>query len=291
MKNLFLFLMLLLAVFAQASDKPRVAVRFKIEATAYRDHLQPNVAAVEDEAAAAVTKALNEHIHFADFGPPAGGTPAPYMLTVFLAVPDPHSEVATQPVWLFAALDGPSGSTARTRWRKFREAAVNCGSFADDECTWPDRKQFVKELEALLATPVVYGNLVDPTLRELPIINAGKFVVQPESGWVLPFRQEEMCLGEGTQLRIVNDIPTQQVTLHPKYKARVEGPYGTPPDSIFSILSAGEEQADDAQKPLMQQNPEKVVVRGVYVAKYQPFGDCAGAIPPPTAPPAAGGDQ
>ncbi len=101
-----------------------------------------------------------------------------------------------------------------------------------------------------------------------------------------------MCLGTDTKLRIVNDIPTEQTTLHGKFRADVEGPYGNPPNSIFTTLSEGEDAADNNKTALLQQFADHVVVRGVYLVQHQHLDEnCGGAIPPPTAPGSGGGIQ
>lgn len=277
---------------AYAIDKPSVTVRFRIEASAYRGHFGTTLenANVEQRAAQVMTQALKQHIQFADFT--SGGSPSPYTLTVSLAVQNSQTDVAAQAVWLMASLASPSGTSPKARWLKFREAAANCGGLSDQECTWPDQAEFLKELQALVATPSVYPDLVSGTFRELSISNSGKFVHLPPDGWVLPFRQEDMCLGPDTKLRIVNDIPIGQTTLHGRFRADVEGPYGNPPDSIFTTLSEGEDGADNNKRSLLQQFPDKVVVRGVYLVQYEYLSEgCGGAIPPATAPGAGGGGQ
>lgn len=285
-----LLILLWASLAGHATDKPKVAVRFKVEASAYRNHFGASLPTVEDRAAEVVRQALRQHIQFADFAPTSG--PSPYTLTVFLAVSDPLTDVAAQPVWLMASLAGPSGTSAKARWKKFREAAANCGGLSDQDCTWPDQPEFLKELQAMLTAPSLYPNLVSSVFHELSIASSGKFVLQPLNGWVLPFRQEEMCLGTDTKLRIVNDIPTEQTTLHGKFRADVEGPYGHPPDSIFTTLSEGEDGADNNKRSLLQQFPDKVIVRGVYLVLYQHLDEnCGGAIPPPTEPGSGGGDQ
>jgi hypothetical protein len=292
-KTLFFFLILLLPCSAvRASDKSQVSVRFKIEASAYRQHFGTLVGSVEDRAADVVVQALRQHIQFADFISNSGGQ-SPHTLTVSLAVLDPNTDVAAQAVWLLASLTGPGATSPRTKWGRFREAAADCGGLSDDrECTWPDETEFLKELQALLAAPSLYPALVSSAFHELSIANSGKFVVQPLNGWVLPFRQEDMCLGADTKLRIVNDIPTDQTTLHGKFRADVEGPYGHPPDSIFTTLSEGEDAADNNKKALLQQFADHVVVRGVYLVQYQRLDEnCGSAIPPPTAPGSGGGAQ
>jgi hypothetical protein len=288
-KILFALVLLWACVAAQGLEKPKVTVHFKIEASAYRNHFGANVANVENRAAEVVRQALRQHIQFADFSPTTGSF---YSLTVSLAVSDPQTDVAAQAVWLMASLTGPSGTAEKARWRKFREAATNCGGLSDRDCTWPDQTEFLKELQALLAAPSLYPDLVGGAFHDLSIASAGKFVLQPTNGWVLPFRQEDMCLGTDTKLRILNDIPTEQITLHGKFRANVEGPYGHPPNSIFTTLSEGEDAADNNKKTLLQQFPDKVVVRGVYLVRYQYLGEnCGGAIPPPTAPGSDGGNQ
>src|SRR5437667_6525816 len=142
-KTVSAFLILLWACLAaQGLERPKVAVRFKIEASAYRNHFGASVANVENRAAEVITQALRQHIQFADFSPTSG--PSPYILTVFLAVSDPQTDVAAQAVWLMTSLTGPSGTSPKPRWRKFREAAANCGGLSDRECTWPDQPEFLK---------------------------------------------------------------------------------------------------------------------------------------------------
>jgi hypothetical protein len=287
-KTTFFFLILVWAsTAAHAWDKPRVAVRFKVEASAYRQHFgEARAVGVESQAAQTVVQALRQHMQFAG--------PSPYTLTVSLAVLDPNTDVSGQAVWLVASLTKADGTRgARWKWRKFREAAADCGGLSDDrQCTWPDETQFLRELQALLTASSLYPALVSSVLQEVSIADSGKFVVTPLNGWVLPFRQEDMCLGADTKLRIVNDIPTDQITLHGKFRADVEGPYGHPPDSIFTTLSEGEDGADNNKKALLQQFPDKVVVRGVYLVQYQHLDEnCGGAIPPPTAPGSDGGGQ
>lgn len=289
----FFVLTLSLCSTAHAADKPQVAVRFKVEASAYRQHFGTQAASVESHAALVVIQALKQHVQFADFDT-AGNQPPPYTLTVSLAVADPNTDVAAQPVWLITSLTGPGGAaSARWRWRKFREAAADCGGLRDDrDCTWPDELEFLKELQVLLAAPSLYTDLVGGVFQDVSIAKSGKFVLQPVNGWVLPFRQEDMCLGQDTKLRIVNDIATDQTTFHSKFRADVEGPWGHPPDSIFTTLSDGEDAADNNKKVLLQQFPDKVVVRGVYLVHYQHLDEnCGGAIPPATAPGSDGGDQ
>lgn len=289
----FSLLILLWAAAANAADKPQVAVRFKVEASAYRQHFGARTSTVESRAADAVVKALKQHMQFADFSSSGTGSPQ-YVLNLSLAVPDATADVATQPVWLMASLSKAGGTSGpRWRWRKFREAAADCGGLsADTDCTWPDEGDFLTALRALLAPSSLYPALVSNVFQEISIIDSGKFVVQPLNGWVLPFRQEELCLGTNTQLRIVNDIPTDQITLHGKFRAAIEGPYGHPPDSIFTTLADGEDAADNNKKALLQQFPDKVVVRGVYLVQYQHLDEnCGGAIAPPTAPAGEGGSQ
>jgi hypothetical protein len=285
------FVLLWACSMAHATDKPQVAVRFRIEAAAYRQHFGTSLANVESHAANAVVQALKQYIQFADFSAPGDGSPL-YTLTVSLSVPDPHTDVAAQPVWLVASLKGPH-EIPSVKWRKFREAAANCGSVTNDrDCTWPDEAEFLKELQALLAEPALYPVLVGNVFHEVPIASSGKFVVQPLNGWVLHFRQEDMCLGTDTKLRIVNDIPTEQTTLHGKFRADVEGPYGNPPDSIFTTLSDGEDAADNNKKALLQQFADHVIVTGVYLVQYQRLDEnCGGPVPPNTALGSGGGIQ
>src|SRR6185369_16088800 len=120
---------------AHAGDKPQIEVRFKIEASAYRNHFGSGVANVETRGAEVVRQALKQHIQFADFAASNAGSPL-YTLTVFLAVSDPQTDVAAQAVWLMASLSGPGGASQKTIWRKFREAAADCGGLSDRECTW-----------------------------------------------------------------------------------------------------------------------------------------------------------
>jgi len=294
-RKVFAFLALPLAIcsIAYAGDKPQVAVRFKVEASAYRQHFGAQAPGVENHAAQVVLQALKQHVQFADFDT-VSNPPPPFTLTVSLAVADPNTDVAAQPVWLITSLTGTGGaSSARWRWRKFREAAADCGGLRDDrECTWPDESEFLKELQLLLTAPSLYTDLVSGVFQEVSIANSGKFVVQPVNGWVLPFRQEDMCLGQDTKLRIVNDIATEQTTLRGKFRADVEGPWGHPPDSMFTTLADGEDGADNNKKTLLQQFPDKVVVRGVYLVHYQHLDEnCGTAIPPATAPGSDGGDQ
>jgi hypothetical protein len=298
MKN-SLALLFLLACFtslAHAADKPHVAVRFKIEASAYRQHFGASVANVENQATQSTIQAFGQHIQFVTFTQP-GGQPTPYTLTLSLAVLDPRTDVAAQAVWLIAALAGPN-RTLTTNWRKFREAATGCSGLTNDlDCRWPDSPELLRELQVVLGSASLYPSLVSSIFKDVSITNSGKFVVQPLSGlavmgWVLPFRQEEMCLGTATKLRIVNDIPTDQTTLHGTFHADVEGPYGQPPTAIFTLLSEGEDAAANSLKPLFQQSPDRVMVRGVYLLEYQHLDEnCGGAIPPPTAPAAVGGGQ
>src|SRR5882762_5118570 len=114
-KTLFLiFILLSVRLRAHATDKPQMAVRFTIVATAYRQHFGTSVGSVESAAANAVVQALKEHIQFVDFAAPADGQ-ATYTLTVSLAVPDPNTDVAAQPVWLVASLAGPHETPALKR--------------------------------------------------------------------------------------------------------------------------------------------------------------------------------
>lgn len=287
----FCFVLLWACSPAHATEKPQVAVRFRIEATAYRQHFGASVANVESHAANAVTQALKQYIQFADFAATGDGPPL-YILTVSLSVPDPHTEVAAQPVWLVASLKGPH-EIPSVKWRKFREAAANCGSVTNDlDCTWPDEAEFLKELQALLAEPSLYPVLVGNVFREVSIASSGKFVVQPINGWVLPFRQEDMCLGRDTKLRILNDIPTEQTTLHGRFRADVEGSYGNPPNAMFTTLSEGEDAADNNKKALLQQFADHVVVTGVYLVQYQHLDEnCGQPTPPSTVPGSGGGIQ
>jgi hypothetical protein len=67
-KTLFSLLILLCACStADAGDKPQVAVRFRIEASAYRNHFGAGVANVESHGAEVVRQALKQHIQFANF--------------------------------------------------------------------------------------------------------------------------------------------------------------------------------------------------------------------------------
>ena len=275
-----------------AENRPQVAVRFKIEASAYRQHFGGQTANVENHAAQLLVQELKRHVQFAQFEL-TGGQIVSYTLTVSLTVADPNTDVAAQPVWLVSSLAGSGGMAATSRWRKFREAAADCGGLRDDQqCTWPNESEFLKELQLLLAAPSAYTDLVTGVFQGVSIANSGKFVVQPLSGWILPFREEDVCLGLDTKLRIVNDIPTAQTTLHGKFRADVEGPWGHPPEATFTTLSEGEDGSDNNKKSLLQQSPDNVVVRGVYLVRYQHLDEnCGNAIPPATASGSEGGDQ
>ena len=128
-KKVSLLLIVLWTWSAYAIDKPTVAVRFKIEATAYPDHFGASVGNIEQRAAEVLTQSLKQHIQFADFT--SDGSSAPYTLTVSLAVRDAHTDVAAQPVWLMASLASASGASSKSRWQKCREAAANCGGLSD----------------------------------------------------------------------------------------------------------------------------------------------------------------
>src|SRR5215813_11958205 len=126
-KRISILLIGLWAWSAYAIDKPSIAVRFKIEASAYRGHFGTNAEneIVERRAAQVMTQALKQHIQFADFT--SDGSSSSYTLTVSLAVQNPQNEVAAQAVWLMASLASPSGTSPKAGWLKFREAAANCG--------------------------------------------------------------------------------------------------------------------------------------------------------------------
>src|SRR5215469_14403048 len=78
---------------AWAAGKPLVNVKFKVEASAYRDHFGARVDGVESEVTGLLVRALRRHVGFADFTPASGGA-GTYTLFVTLGVPDTRPDVA-----------------------------------------------------------------------------------------------------------------------------------------------------------------------------------------------------
>jgi len=268
------------------AEKPVVVVRFRIEASSYQDHFT-NRQSLEAQITQDLVQALKQNVSFLDFAADSGATGG-YTLTVALAVPVPTSEVATQTVIVNSALAGPDDTSLHTRWKwlKYREPLLECFDFSDAHCKIPDAPEFAAELHVLFAA-ANYSDLVKNVLRDVPILSGtGKLLGQPVAGWVLPFRQTDICLDRQSQFRVASTIPSPAADIPGTFLAEMEGPYRpTPESAVFGMLLRGESDDDDrVKKPIFLQNPDAAMVTAVYIVQYRRLADgtCGGAIPPPT---------
>ncbi len=269
-----------------AAEKRVVAVRFRIEASTYRSHFT-SPASLEAQVTQDLVQTLKRNVSFLDFAADSGASGS-YILTVTLAVPDPMRGVATQRVMLYSSLAAPDGTELKTRWQwlKYRDPLSECSDLSDSHCRIPAAGEFADEVHVLLSA-ANYSELVKNVLREVPILaGTGKLLAQPVAGWVLPFRQTEICLDLQSQFRVAGTVPSPAADIPGTFLAEMEGPYRQSPDSaVFGMLLRGESEDDDrVKKPIFLQNPDAVVVKAVYVVQYRRFSDgsCGGAIPPAT---------
>lgn len=288
-KKKFLFLLLtavLLTAAAHATNKQMVTVRFKVEARAYRDHFGSGTADIENTATRLLVQALKQNIGFVDFMDGAGAADG-YHLTISLSPPDPSRGVALQRVILFASLSGPGVDPDKRipfAWMKYRDAASECSSVDDDShCRLPERDELISELRVLLSS-ASYADLVNNVLRHVPFLSSGTFLAQPVTGWVLPFRQSEVCLDKLTQLLVNSDIQTAVATVPAvQFLAEMVGPYTPAPENVFGLFLRAENDEGKTKEQLLKQFPGGAVVTGVYVVKYRFLGpNCGGAISPPS---------
>jgi hypothetical protein len=176
---------------------------------------------------------------------------------------------------------------------KYRDPVSECYDFSDAHCRLPTDGEFGNEVHALF-TAANYSELVKNVLREVPVLSGkGKLLGPPAAGWVLPFRQTDVCLDLQSQFRVTGTVPSPAADIPGTFLAEMEGPYRPSPDSaVFGMLLRGESDDDDkVKKPIFLQNPDAAVVKAVYVVQYRRLGDanCGGAIAPTAS--ANGGPQ
>jgi hypothetical protein len=190
-----LTLMLLLAPAAApaatAAGKPLVKVDFILAEPLYRDQLK--AAQIRDLGTAVsslLVGELSREVLFLGFT----RDNAPFHLVFRLGAPQ-ASKIAFHDVFFQAELTGPDGQRASTSWL-FRDSSSWGNGIGSSS-------QLRTEIETSLGKHDM-AELVPEVLSAIPVANDG-FLVKDSKirvGWVLPFRDEEVCMGFETEIKL-----------------------------------------------------------------------------------------
>src|SRR5262249_44812906 len=117
-------------------------------------------------------------------------------------------------------------------------------------------------------------------LVHVPIAQGGRVIYQPQSGWILPYRTDEICLDSGSRFDIVSNIPSPVTGMQPtnRIEARAVG--------AFSLAGAAELTAmlgniftvpvDLAtfQREMANADEKRVVINGVWIRQRESAAAC-----------------
>jgi len=267
---------------APAAEPPLVKVEFKLNDDSYRQHFDRSpavIGALEAAVAERLSRTLSDHHRFLRFASAPAG-PGEYGLRVAL---EPLSAAENPPlreVGLQVSASGPDGGVqqARAYWRlrTAQQGLVRIGS--------PD--ELGKEIEVKTEAAGFHDLLAHDVLRRIPIAEKGFLWTDP-LGWILPYRDRELCMGQGSRLVVRNNLPTGAGVEPVEVEAVARMPFDPPTPAPSPYEEQRLNLFARAEKPDALgtvADPKRVAVVAVFVAQ---FVDLGGACGEPLSPEAA----
>ncbi len=254
---------------ARCAERPRVGVSFEIVEPRYQASLGSQRASLEAGVLSALTEQLNRRIRFIAFD---GGGGHPLRLLVRLqrkALGDPPPRGPLWETGFAARLEGAGSEIEPVYWLRFRPEERYLERVGTPEELGVEITQKLREAD--------YPALVRHLFSKVAIADSAQFLKEPALeliGWIIPYKQSEICLDSGSVVTIQTEIPTTLFTLKRDYKAN-EFTEFNPPDTTgrqdlreHVICIADREQENIAD--LNRVEPSAVQVKAVRVIEYRP---------------------
>lgn len=263
---------------ARASEPAVIKVGFRLAEATYRTHFDNSSAtlgALEARAAEGLSAVLGRRCGFLRFtGNPADA--AEYGLQFVLDARSLAEKAPLREVGFRVSAHGPEGeipqASAYASFRSAQEWLVRIGTV----------DELVREIEAKTDTADFQDLLARDVLRRIPIAKKAILWTNPP-GFILPFRDRELCMGQGTRLVVRNNLPTavgpETVDVDAEARLAFNPPTATPPPYEQQRMNVFA-RADRADW-LGGVDPQKVDVIAIFVAKYLDLGGaCRGPLSP-----------
>jgi hypothetical protein len=270
-------LTLLLLPDGAAAEKPQVKVSFMLAEPSYRDDLtDPQIRVLATDVTSFLVGELSREVRFLRFT----GREAPFRLVVRLGIPR-ASKREFRDVFFYIELTRPDGVRRSTTWLYRAHTAWGTGIGSPT--------QFKAEIETRLGGHDM-AELVPEVLSAIPVANDG-FLVHDQKigiGWVLPFRQEEMCMEAKSEVMLETQVASDLGILSREFRARASMAYDPPPGRstrkelrhCLLCLAVPDQEGLDT---IRQSQPSDVRVTQVFVMSYRRMQSCQEPLPPAAA--------
>lgn len=269
-----------MAVPVLSADRPVISVAFQITEPHYQNSLGNQRAELEAAVQSVLAGQLNQRIHFLSFS--SGGEQSLRLLVrlgrKILGDPPPQG-----PLWetgFEARLDGLGSQAEPVYWLRFRPAERYLDRLGTPEELKVEIGQKLREAD--------YPALVRQLFSRVPIADSAQFLKEPSLqiiGWIIPYKQSEICLDSGSVVAIQTEIPTSLFTLKRDYKADEFSEFDPPAatelqhlrEHVICIADRRQENIED----LNRVEPSAVKVKAIRVVEYRPNDTaCSPSISP-----------
>jgi hypothetical protein len=253
-----------------SAEPPRVKVEFRLAEGTYRRHFDDDAAVlarIEAQAASRLSSLLSRRHRFLRFTS-AADDDADYRITFRLDLRS--RDEATAPlreVGLHVRLRDRTGEVG---------SALAYGVFRTAE-EWHARigtaDELVREIEAKASADGFHSSLGASLLRFIPIAAQCALWADPP-GWILPYRDRDLCMGRGSRILVLSNRPTGAgiEPLELEAVARMAFDPPVPPPAPFDQLRKNLFAGADKPELLQGIDPTKVTVVGVFVTKFLDLG-------------------
>jgi hypothetical protein len=263
-----------LATTASAQTRTTIAVAFRLQERLYRLEYKPaDVQQLEAVLADSIASILSRRIPFVQF---SRALPAPRTLLMTLDRKDRVSVAQNQETGFYLQLVQDGAPSTSQYWRTFRperDYLMARGSVS----------AFRNELQARFEISEVES--IQDLLRGIPIATEATLWTDALQGlgWILPFKRQDLCMGEETTLRVANTIRSS-IETKKDFRAQARGvfnPTVVPPglqSSRGNVMGMATDAGTDLDV-LRNAPPSAITVIGVYVDRYQRSG-CEAPVSP-----------
>lgn len=195
---------MLVAAHSQAGEKTEVCVRFILKEPAYRARFarasqatSPLLEELEAKVAASISGQLAKNAGFLDF---TTEDAADYTLTFTLDCADLLATGMLKEVGIFAELTKPKIAT-KIPYQIVRPAQAYADRIGEIE-------DVLLEIDIALGASTFLDSVRNEILKEIPISEEGVVLADPLFGWLIPFTQQELQIGMGSEFLITNKVPS-----------------------------------------------------------------------------------
>ena len=259
-KVLVLLLVITSCASSLAADRPAVKVEFQLKEPSYRAQFANSIPRLENRITSELVRALTDRVGFVAFGTAS----APNVIHFCLVGQAGTSSL--REVGFSISLTTPSGSLS-SYWQ-FRPAEAYISALGDEDA-------FVEEVRLKIAG-ADYDKMIQQMFSSIPISQQAVLIQQNDPEWVVPFRQNELCIDLDSRVAIQAKVTTKFATKTRSFVSVLTGVF-EPADSQFlpdyreSILADLSSTENDASavNELKSAAADQVQTVAVFIKQYR----------------------